>query len=1049
MMASTSLAAAWLLGFLEWLHEHQTEIWLAIVFAILAAFGVEPAIEFARKHWGLFEKTIERGPDDIAAESLVDGVIKEDNVRDLLKAINWGALSLMARTSNPAHLLGLSPIAAAWRHTSFEEHVKVAASFITPRCVVAAVNGQPPMGTDDALAVLREWLEDSSRELHGEIRGDTGVGKTTLLHQLFVDLAKSSTTAVPMLASADNINQNSDELERLKQGGDHISAFVSVWLKNRHVFGKKQSVQKAIVRVIGKALRNGDITLLLDGVDELKQKGAEDFVEGLLGDTKRWIVTRRYETSVRQGHTGNVIILESSWSRQRILQYACRQLASRPEAALRVESVLSQVIPEKGTSSHWLSHPNNLRSYVDEVASSNPPASEPELYHLAESATGLMEKLVERDMRHIDGADPTAIREALTILALCKPGDSRALRDGPLGKTIAGLRTLLRRDGNSLVFRHAAEAEYFLALRLASELLDPPSNLKDAEALQTVASQSWGSARLRLVDESLRSLMPVASDRADRIAEWLRPSSPADFTALLGPHGKRNVLEVWRRTRSENTVSGGPGTMQHLNLDEMEGQGLDLKNERIENCTFVRADLRDSEMIHAQFFACEFTDADLRGAAATGASFHRCLFGEGDQLAKLDGFEIEGAEITPPELEAQLVAGGARSQRSRYRGKFGEQFLRAQRAFLGRAAGDLENKSYLPAIQSAIAQSLRRRPGEALFLIDLMAGGYGGRSEELLAQFPLLHILSIDRDAPQRILSERHQWINLEFGAKPLAESGEADPVGLSSLLLGGFPESRGKADVVIGKKAFHELEHRAQVALMQSCAAALHAQGHLILFVDAPGPEIGPPERSAHEEAVQRHEQLRKILLTRTSQPSDVKKLIDAGRYAPDLEGEWLFVNDWIAIKDWANLNRHELAHRYFASIAEIREWATPWFGESVEVKIDWYDINPLRFNERGVNWVLHFLERNKSNCEVAVSQHRAMLAERLAGSEAFRTLVDITRAILDAPSEFARMMKATRTRIQLSDVEPLLAALERTDVAPQFKMKCAVITFERRSRN
>jgi hypothetical protein len=28
--------------------------------------------------------------------------------------------------------------------------------------------------------------------------------------------------------------------------------------------------------------------------------------------------------------------------------------------------------------------------------------------------------------------------------------------------------------------------------------------------------------------------------------------------------------------------------------------------------------------------------------------------------------------------------------------------------------------------------------------------------------------------------------------------------------------------------------------------------------------------------------------------------------------DGEWLFVNDWIALKDWSDLNRHELEHRY-----------------------------------------------------------------------------------------------------------------------------------------
>lgn len=120
-------------------------------------------------------------------------------------------------------------------------------------------------------------------------------------------------------------------------------------------------------------------------------------------------------------------------------------------------------------------------------------------------------------------------------------------------------------------------------------------------------------------------------------------------------------------------------------------------------------------------------------------------------------------------------------------------------------------------------------------------------------------------------------------------------------------------------------------------------------------------------------------------------------------------------------------------------------WFSEPIEVKLDWYDINPLRFNERSVNWVLHYLERNKEDRETAIRQHRAMLAERLAGSEAFRTLVDITRSALDRPSGFAKIMKAKQSRIQLADVEPVLATLETAEIAPQFELKCGVIAFQR----
>jgi hypothetical protein len=50
--------------------------------------------------------------------------------------------------------------------------------------------------------------------------------------------------------------------------------------------------------------------------------------------------------------------------------------------------VLVQVIPEEDTFSHWLSQPSNLRAYIDEVASSNPPCSKPEMHHLAQERDG-------------------------------------------------------------------------------------------------------------------------------------------------------------------------------------------------------------------------------------------------------------------------------------------------------------------------------------------------------------------------------------------------------------------------------------------------------------------------------------------------------------------------------------------------------------------------------------------------------------------------------------------------------------------------------------
>jgi hypothetical protein len=1036
----------------EWLKEHMghPREWIigflcALIFAVPGGILIELARR--RGHWRFLEnRKIARSRDDVPAESLVKGKrLRQANGAELLRAINWGAHEVLARVLHPNNSTDCSRLEAAWGRTSLAEHARLAASFISPRGRVAAVGGRAAMTKDDALAVLSEWLVKPPPVLHGEIRGDTGVGKTMLLHQLFGCLVRSNSQLVPMLASADNIDQNSAELDRLKHEGDHISAFVSVWLKKRRVIAKTEADKKAMEHAILTALENGEILLLLDGVDQLREKGAEGFVNGLLAGVKRWIVTRRYEDSAKQQLTGHVITLDPAWSRKRIFEYVSLRLAGKPQAASLIE-VLEKIVPEKNTSSHWLSNPDNLRAYVDEVASSDRPLSAPEMFRLAESAAGLMENLFMRDMRNLQDANPDETREALSILALCKPGDPRARQDGAIGAKVAGLKTLLRNEGQSLVFRHTAEAEYFLAWRLAHELCDGPSNWTDAAALQAVGDQPWGAARISLVGECLQ--ISTGSDATEDVASWLAEPVSEDraVSSNLGAHGKRNMLEVWKGTRFGDGQTLGKQPLRSMNLDGLDGRGLDLNDEQIESCSFRRADLRDAEMMHAQFIDCGFAEADLRCANAVGAEFARCSFGEGDSFAKVDGLEIEGIQTSPAELQETLVGKGARSQRSRYRGKFGEHFLKVQRAFLGRAVDELETNSYVPAIERAVGQALDNRGDSPVYLIDLMAGGHGARSEELLAKFPRLRILSIDRDPPERPSGQRHQWMSVELGATPLANSGTADPFEMGALLSRGFSESDGKADVVIAKKALHELGRPLQPAFIQSSSAVLRACGRLVLFVDAPGAESGLINAPARIAAIQQHEELRNLLLNPATGPDQVRRFISARQYPADLEGEWLFVNDWVSIKDWANSNRHELAHRYFASIAEIREWALPCFGEPINLTTNWYDINPLRFNERGVNSVLHYLERNKENREEAIERNRAKLMERLGGSEKFRALVDITRATFRKSAVFAGMMKVESKRVQLAAIEPMLAPLESPDTAPEFKIKCAVIEFERR---
>jgi hypothetical protein len=227
-------------------------------------------------------------------------------------------------------------------------------------------------------------------------------------------------------------------------------------------------------------------------------------------------------------------------------------------------------------------------------------------------------------------------------------------------------------------------------------------------------------------------------------------------------------------------------------------------------------------------------------------------------------------------------------------------------------------------------------------------------------------------------------------------------------------------------------------------------------LFEDTPGGDTLTRDHSSHEESVARHETLRRLLLDSATTPNDVRTYVNEQVYGGDAQAEWEFINDWVALKDWANLNRHEVEHRYFASVSEVCEWGAPLF-ESAVVGSQFYDINPLRFNERGVNAVLHHLERlahdgslgeNASLDAFAelVESDRLVLLDLLWGSENFRVLVDATRIMFDRSGGLVTRMGMTERPVRFAAGD-MLKPLEMAETAPEFKLRASVVTFTRRA--
>jgi|GEM_PF-4278039 len=273
-----------------------------------------------------------------------------------------------------------------------------------------------------------------------------------------------------------------------------------------------------------------------------------------------------------------------------------------------------------------------------------------------------------------------------------------------------------------------------------------------------------------------------------------------------------------------------------------------------------------------------------------------------------------------------------RSRLGRYSTPFGQIFdsQDKQHTLLGGTTRAAE-QCYAKAI--AHAASTRH---EAI-LVDLMAGG-SERCRHLLAAHPHLKILAIDRD------TTRLKKLEIDSGERLRAEQHDIDgSLDLRSLLRRHF--KRSSCDIVIAKKALHEIPRAQQKQLIRDVGACLEPKtGRCIVYTDSPlklnrksrerlstivatirrdevdtahasteWAESVIPDDGATEVEVERaaQDRIRNMAMSLSFDPA---KKSDAA----------IFANMWIALKDWANFNTRECALRYFSSRNELEKMFT-----------------------------------------------------------------------------------------------------------------------------
>jgi len=1076
----------------------------SVVFAILLAWWKGHQDKYDERK---IARSAAQNPDTIHLFNLIGEKTKEgERITKMLEAINRGAIeqaqssatSAAAAKHPPKVRFGILRKVKPWPEKArrlwkpASKDLRTAQDHFIPP--LATISDNELKTTGDPIATVKAWLEECREQETEEsvgrisIRSGAGAGKTIFMHRLLLELsgafdgnAESRRTPIPMYASAETLQRHAEMIASLRNTTDTLSAFVEVWLRNRNI-KLPVKTHESLISDFKNALSSGKVVLLLDGDDELRQQNLERFALNLLKEVRYWVTAHRSAGS-EIVTTQRWIALEDAWGEAAVMSHIDQRFAESSRSTT-VKKIIAEVLRRHDTAAkkaatasadgkissarltkpepHWLCQPRNLDLFLDAI-DRDKLRDEPEIRRAAESQPYLFNLIVEAAADKIDvTSDLRIIRDSLCEIAVTDPTNTRRQSTGREikldEKVTAQLRRLTELVGYSdklgrFYFRHAALRGYFIAGRVAHELLDAFHALGATDEL--ARDEAWSKARRDAVESWLKQ---SGTDPIPSIAARLARGTAPD--ARLHPVMRRNLLELLiTLERASAKQAQEVASLSNLDLSDIAGGQLDLHLVKFDCCDFSRASLIDAELTHATFTECDFHGADLSGADAVSAAFNDCAFGaDKSGQAKVKGMAIDRAEFkvrgSVASLQRELlIQWGASLERSRYRGEFGRRFFAAQQAFLGPGVQRLEENHYLRAIEEAVAAWSSADPTLPIYLVDLMAGGSYERVNKLREKFAQLHVLGIDRDPSAQELQPKFKWAQFEIHAASSAASRALD-FDITRSLVNAFGDGASHAHVIVAKKAFHELDRDLQQLLISECARVLRSGGRLIMFEDTPGLTDGSADAASLEKVHSQLDILRHALgkdvddVSRDTalEPDDVVSALESQKFDATTAGRIGFANTWIMVKDWANLNRHEVRNRYFGSVPEIRQWASEAFGQPRELQADSYRLNPLIFNELGIQRVLDHLTREGGDRTQVVERDEAHLSEWIWDSDRLKVLVDFTKKHLAPGLPLGQALDAREESIDLRVIDPALGVLNRGDItAPTFNLPCTVLVFEK----
>jgi len=909
-------------------------------------------------------------------------------------------------------------------------------------------------------------------DTHVWLIGEGGTGKTTAMYRIYFEILEARRRAeqesammpypIPVLIQLQRVHERLiEKLSGTKDEFDFIAATFDIWLRRRH-FQVAERDMPSLQAEFYKALRRGDIMLLVDSYDELGRMAVElELFEHLFSAAKHYVAATRREL-YRERRDHQPLSIQPTWDIPTIHDYLERIFSAWTDLASGLAAFI-----ERHDNIRWLRNPRYLdllKSHVSRRLDSGDVSAAEVLATIEQGQYGLLRALYDATVERMRAIWPTdspaaengferALRRHLQTIALSQVetgslavavGDADAIWDALArhASEIVCRRTDYTSPDDQFSLVSYDWIDFFLVDVVLHELLEePPSKPLRLRHL-------WTQTLLLYTAECATARGEIAklAQRIRARLSFLRLGAALSGPKTIRSNEAVNLVQflVHLLSQLDPAKRGKIDVQEHVEFVDEDFSGLDLDSVDLHRlsfrrCDFSRAQLTESNLQRSVFERCDFSQADLRRADADHAVFIDCTFPLAGEPAKEEsrvaGMWIQGALIKSngEDLIQRLHKEGAVVQRSRYRSPFGKLFFERQQQMLGSGLVRAENR-YLAEIASVLRSVNRDRKQ----LIDLMAGGGNRRLIELLQSDPGLFVLAIDRDG--RDMNEIVTKVGERFAFVETEIDGGTD---LRALAADYFDPPL--ADVAVGKKALHELPRDAQPALIRSVANALRPHGRFVVFADSPY-EID----KAGQERLSR---LRETIVTYADPDLEpLRAELLALRFDPTSPSELaVFSNFWVHLKDWANGNERELRNRYFSGAHEIIEWsAAAGLRQMGQTYSDCYQLVARRFNENGYNLACHRLE--ESNQEIH-PRDVAFYREVLEGTDRFRLFCEVVEHHLwDAggarPTPLGVVLNATRRPLDLHGLHPNLRTESiglSYDSGIGFDFTIHVLTFEK----